>query len=46
MNAEETLQYSLIVSNVDKNVNGGYYRNGVTKTLVEKILAAVRATAT
>ena len=37
MNAEEILQYSLVVSNVNKNVNGGYYRRGVAKTLVEKI---------
>jgi hypothetical protein len=42
MNAEETLQYSLIVSNVDKNVNGGYYRNGVAKTLVEKMDVATK----
>ena len=42
MNAEEILQYSLVVSNVNKNVNGGYYRRGVAKTLVEKIDVAAK----
>ena len=42
MNAEEILQYSLVVSNVDKNVNGGYYRNGVAKTLVDKMDVAAK----
>ena len=31
MNAEEILQYLLVVSNVD------HYRNGVAKTLVDKM---------
>ena len=44
MNAEEILQYSLlVVSNVNKNGNGGgYYRHGVSKTLVEKIYVAAK----
>jgi len=42
MNAEEILQYSLVVSNVNKNGNGGYYRHGVAKTLVEKIDVAAK----
>ena len=42
MNAEEILQYSLVLSNVNKNCNGGYYRNGVAKTLVEKIDVAAK----
>jgi hypothetical protein len=37
MNAEEILQYLLVVSNVDMNVNGGHNRNGVAKTLVDKM---------
>ena len=36
------LQYSLVISNVNKNGNGGYYRNGVAKTLVEKIDVAAK----
>ena len=42
MNAEDILHDSIAVSNVSKNVNGGYYRNGETKPLVEKLEVATK----
>ena len=42
MNAEDILHDSIAASNVSKNVNGGYYRNGATKPLVEKLDVATK----
>jgi hypothetical protein len=42
MNEEDVLQYSIAIANVSMNVNGGYYRNGVAKPLVEKLNVAAK----
>ena len=42
MNMEDDLHFSIAVANVSTKANGGYYLNGTTKPLVEKLNVATK----